>query len=1286
MSPSPPTPGEPGPTQPRPVPGLLRTHGARATEAVLFDLLAEATAAETGLAALARPLRVVVPSTSLRHHLSAELTRRHGAVAGIQVQSLYGVAREILDRSGGPATPGARDLPGDLPFEILVRRLAKGEAALARGLDFLVDGYGAVSATVRDLLDAGLEPIHAEAAEEALEATLGDESRVYATRAEVDRARALVRVAARVGAALEAHGVVRHSALFARAADRLAADPDRALPASRVLIHGFADATGLATDLLVALVRHRGGRLLLDAPPDPAAAGRGPSHTGAATTPSLLPPRWQEAFSARLAERLAGSAGETHGEPAAGPPPQPALDLFVAPGGEAEAREVALRVRALLDGPETVAPETIGIVARELEPVRLALRGHLSTLGVPFSGLDARGSLTAAGRRARALLDLLRKGPDLPADRWLDATASLPREEPGGRQRHGGPFVDLRLAFYATGTGNLRDVAEMDVDALLAGRDGLPLPVREGFSYSEGDGTDTHLTDTDLADTDLADNPAKSGDAATTSTSGPARPRQHGSFARRRRVPRAVLQGAVNTAGEILSRLASWPEPAPPATHLDRLREFLDLGLGWVLDEAASRPVRQALDSLGRELPPDLDLRFDELRLVLTRKLEDAGRNPLGGAGGGVQVLSVVEARGRTFSHLFVVGAHRGSFPRNVRTDPLLPDTLRGALSVVLPDVPRKKSGFDEERYLFAQLLSAAPHVTLSWQSHDDEGQPLAPSPLVERLTRPGGAGGDDDAPAIPVAPSVYSTASGGAHAMDRGPRPAREVAVVAALDGASRPAFGGLFAVACEEARRATGGAAHAQPAPAHPGGGLTTSPVQRLAAARLRILDEMAPDLRSEEGRARAASLGPYLGFLGPADRGGAAGRDPRLSAPWVTHVENLAGCPWQTFLRKVLRLEPTPDPLQALPGADPLLLGSVVHQVLERVAEESGAPVRPTLAEALAGTPVALAWPGAEEMDRWLVAAAREILRRDGVPLPGLARALADRARPLVERARELEAGDGGDAPTPNPNSAAALGAEVAGEVTVHDGSGAPRALRFLADRVDATGTPGTGTPDAGTALRLTDYKTGRPLSKAKGQATRDKHHLEEVRSGLRLQAVAYRLAALALAEAGGTTGGGVGPSPAVTGRYLFLNPEIEEREMAEFAVGGGDAELTSAFHDAVTTLLDAWDTGAFFPRVVDPVDETEPTKCEYCEVSEACVRGDSGARLRLLKWNRERAGTATTAAEGAHNRVWWLAATPEQREEARQAVAGDAPDDNSGNIAGTEPGDAPSATEPEAGGPA
>jgi RecB family exonuclease len=347
-----------------------------------------------------------------------------------------------------------------------------------------------------------------------------------------------------------------------------------------------------------------------------------------------------------------------------------------------------------------------------------------------------------------------------------------------------------------------------------------------------------------------------------------------------------------------------------------------------------------------------------------------------------------------------------------------------------------------------------------------------------------------------------------------------------------------------------------------------------------------------------------------------------DPRRGDPWITHAENLAACPWQTFLRKVLRLEPTPDPLQALPGADPLLLGSVVHSVLERLAAEAGAAVRRPLAEALAGEPRPLPWPPDELLGRWLLDAAEAALHDDGVPLPGLARALAERARPLVERARELDTSAAG---------VEVLGAEVEGTVTVTDGEGRPRRLRFLADRAER----------AGGRVRLTDYKTGKPLSEAKTEETRAKHHLAGVAQGQRLQAVGYALAAAAVL---GDAAGGSGDR--VEGRYLYLRPEIEDPEAASFAAEAGDPAFAAAFRGAVATLLAAWDAGAFFPRVVDPSGQEEPPRCAWCEVAEACVRGDSGARLRLHRWNAEHAeaGGAASGAERAHHRVWELAAAP------------------------------------------
>src|SRR5262249_25522554 len=154
----------------------------RAAETVLLDGVgALLDAAARDLSLLALPVRVVVPSRSLREHVAAVLAARRGrGVAGVVVQTLFGVACEVLARAG-EAPP-----KGGLLFDLFAQRFARLERSLSRPLDGLVDGYGAVAGAVRDLLDAGLTAAHADAAEEALAA--GPRA---APRGAVDRARAL---------------------------------------------------------------------------------------------------------------------------------------------------------------------------------------------------------------------------------------------------------------------------------------------------------------------------------------------------------------------------------------------------------------------------------------------------------------------------------------------------------------------------------------------------------------------------------------------------------------------------------------------------------------------------------------------------------------------------------------------------------------------------------------------------------------------------------------------------------------------------------------------------------------------------------------------------------------------------------------------------------------------------------------------------------------------------------------------------------------------------------------
>ncbi|HEX2223449.1 MAG TPA: hypothetical protein VHN15_04500, partial [Thermoanaerobaculia bacterium] len=140
-----PLPPEP-PAEPSggPAGGVLVARGALAAEALLLEELERLlAAARADPFLLAKPIRIVVPSRSLRAHLAAEIVRRRGrSVAGLRVQTLYSLALEVLERSGANA-PRGMAVAG-----VLAQRFARKEEVLQQGLDGLVDGYTAVAGTV----------------------------------------------------------------------------------------------------------------------------------------------------------------------------------------------------------------------------------------------------------------------------------------------------------------------------------------------------------------------------------------------------------------------------------------------------------------------------------------------------------------------------------------------------------------------------------------------------------------------------------------------------------------------------------------------------------------------------------------------------------------------------------------------------------------------------------------------------------------------------------------------------------------------------------------------------------------------------------------------------------------------------------------------------------------------------------------------------------------------------------------------------------------------------------
>jgi hypothetical protein len=1045
--------------------------GARAAEEALIAALRpmlEAARASPRL--LARPVRIVVPSRSLREHLAARLVRSFGGgVAGVAVSTAWAIAGEIVARAGPlPNTAGGRRL-----FPVLVRRLAVAEPALRQVVEPFAEGHTPVAASVGDLLDAGLEEGLAEGVFACLDAAASGVVR--------ERAGALVRIALAVRTELAALGLAHPSVLLRRAAELVDAG-SAGLPARAVFVHGFADTTGALGDLLEALALRAGAQVWIDEPPDPA-------------SPSQPSPC--AAFTRRLRARL-GALGRR--ELAAAPAGAPGLRLVEAPGASAEARFVAEEIRRLLDAGGS--PEGIAVVARDLTPYRAALRAHFGRLSVPFSG--GPGFARPAARRPRALLELLERGAASPADRWLDAS-----------DRHAQlPLADLRLALHAMGIGRLRDVASLDLEVLLGERTHYALPVRHGLRPVA---------------------PGEEGEGAEEL------PQQREATARRRKVSREALAAAVETARALVAQLEALGARATLAAQLAALRRLLLRELAWGPDTPGCDGVQAALAQLEREIGGSVVLSAPELLVVLRAAFAEVGESPLGGEGGGVQVLRAVEARSRSFDHLFLLGMNRDVFPRVASEDPLLSDDLRRCLESVLPDIPVKARGADEERHLFAELCSGAGQAVVSWQALSDDGRERARSPLVERLRLVTGL-------SCETAPPLLGERDA------RIPRPALEHAVHAGLAG-DRQALAASYEVALADA-------GHGERAAA-------------VAALRRAVLEEFDP----APGTAASRRLGPWFGLIGPP-----AEADPRHAPLHVTQLEGLHHCPWQTFLAKLLRLEPVPDALAALPDATPLLLGSVVHAVLEEIVARAGAATALGFDEARARGPADVPWPGAGELEALLRAAAVQVSRDEGIVLPGFAALLARRAKPLLLRLRELEWGEAGV-------RRRVLGAELSGRVDLAAHGGAKRTLHFRADRVDVD--------PAG--LVLTDYKTGGAVSGAKRPETRRRHLLEQVSSGRLLQAAAYAL----------------GERDAVAGRYVFAKEGVPD-EAAVVSVAREDAALAACFGAAARALVSAWEAGAFAPRLIGAPSGDDGPVCRRCELVDACLRGDSGSRRRLRTW--------------------------------------------------------------------
>ncbi len=1124
------------PPTPRPaLAAIISTCPRTLWDRLLDDVLATSAEARTRPELLARPVRVVVASRVQRERVAAELVARAGGgLVGVEILTLWALTRQLLEGAGRPAGGASFVLP------LIVRRAMREGRLISAALGDLDDGWRPLWSTLRDLIDAGLEP------GEAVAAALAElDGPGPGSPAALARARELVEMAAEVAGRCRDLGLVLRGEAYRQAAEVLRADPEGALPSRRALVYGFPNATGRAADLIEALVSCLGATAYLDEPADPAGSA-GPDPRAAAFVGNMR----KRVSTLGAVLELEGAASET------------SLVAVCAHGREEEIRELAARVEARRASAST-AWERTAVVSRRMDGDLLAaLRRVLSERGLPFTGPSLPASHHPHGRLAAAVLRLLRERAEVPTDVWLDALAS--RREGAGPLGTADP-EHVRAALKLVGAGSLAQAAELASDPFVSKR-WARLPGPSG------------AVDPDEPEGDERD-------------SSHGRPR----FLRAR-IPAEEMAAVWELIGALAEALAATPGgDATLAEHARWARDVIAGPLGWSSDDPLGEALLSAVDKVAEEAPPELRCEAYEAALAFEESLGEIGATPSGGRGGGLCVLSAEQARGVPFEVLHLVGLERGSFPAAAREDPLLGDDVRERLGAALTELRSSEARRAEERYLFAHLLGMANEVTLSWRSTDGEGRPTAPSPLLERLRLAGRVSLPESATAaFPLGFDPTGTRPGAPTWAAR-PWAAGPAAVLLAGNGAGpwlQPVWQRLVGRGAQlRAMRNK----------------LPTSGEEDEAKAYARLRGQVLGVLErppKAEALSGSAALAPWYGAVGPWP----VGAHEATGEVWATRLEAVARCPWQTFLSRGLGLEAPPDAVDGLPDIEARVVGDAAHAALAALLRPGPVVARDgaTLDDLVGDGPALVPPPSHSAVERAVRSTAQHVARREGYGSSAvMERVLAALSRPFVERGVELLWKG-------KPLSVVAPEVETNADGGALEG-GAPL-IRFRADAALV----------GGERLRLVDFKTGRgPFFRAKKSDTRVARLETQMRQGRWLQGALY-----ALAES----------AHPVSGEYLFLQPDHELDEARVTLVrpedgrlwladGSGDPiALDVPVAEVVAAVTAMWRDGLLPPRLEvpdrpgrapgeEPVEVPANRICEWCEVKTACVRGDSGHRLRL-----------------------------------------------------------------------
>lgn len=636
-----------------------------------------------------RPLLVVAPSRVMTDRLERLLAVEKGLpLLGVHFHTFHSLAAAVVEEGGFPAL----SLVSDPVFHDAVVDLVLDKApSLGIAKELRPKALAsAVRASLRDLIDSGVEP--KQVAEHFGSALLKDEE-------EAARLNALLALLAMYENELERLGVLPPSALV-RTAAQYAPASKWLSEFSGILYYGFYDLTGLQLDFFEAVTSARPSVLYF-----PYRQG----HPAFRFSDELF----EQRLSGHSLQAVAGEAGhaalgralDSLFDPSKPPfPVEPGKVVVIsASGARDEAWAAAKEVLRLLG--EDVPAHEIAVVARTLEPYRLALAEVFAAEGLP---LDLScGEPVLRHPPAKAALDLLTlRERDFPARTVEDLagspyfTAAEPKR--AARWRRLVDALGIR-AGWLQWRGKLEPRAGGPVEL-------RPHRVREGLPGEII--------------------PAEDAKALWDFVSG---------LREKLGAPPAKWSVRAEEARAILAAHLRLPDEASAAERD-----------AW----AAVRDALEELSGFDRlDSPCSWEDFLDAFERKLSRATRDAGDGRLG-----VRALDAMDARGQRFRAVVLIGLKEKQFPRQVLEDPLLRDGARAVLRHPAGYwIGRKAAGHEEERLLFyLSVASAKERLVLVYPRSDEAGKASVPSTYLRELCRAAGlpAPGEDDARRVPRQPT----------------------------------------------------------------------------------------------------------------------------------------------------------------------------------------------------------------------------------------------------------------------------------------------------------------------------------------------------------------------------------------------------------------------------------------------------------------------------------------------------------------------------------------------------